>query len=77
VISWLVTFAAASAGAVQAASLARSARSHPSPLAPFARLMLVGAVLLVAARSGHVALGAAGWLVGFALSVALFYRRLR
>ena len=65
------------AGAAQARLLARDARGVSNPALGFARLLLVGAVLFIAARSGHLRGAAAGWVVGFAFAGIAVHRRLR
>ncbi len=74
---WLYALGGVLAGIAQAGLLGRSARGVPSPSAFFLRLALVGGVLYLAARTGHLPLGAAGWLLGFSAGVAMVYRRLR
>ena len=73
---WIFALAGATAGAVQARSLGRSARGGGGPLAAAGRLVLVAAVLLLAALAGHVVAGLAGWVAGFGAAGALVYRRL-
>ncbi len=73
----LFALGGATAGVAQAGDIARSARRGPRTLAGVARLMLVGAVLFVAARSGGLALAAVGWGIGFAAAVVVLRRRLR
>jgi hypothetical protein len=74
---WLFALSGAFAGAAQAGLLARSARGVPDLFSFLIRLILVAAVLFLAARAGHLPLGAAGWLLGFAASVAILHRWLR
>jgi hypothetical protein len=73
VIGWLFAASGAAAGAAHAALLARTVRAHPLFL--LLRLGLVGAFLVVTARAGHLAVGFAGWIAGFALAgVAVLWR---
>jgi hypothetical protein len=73
--AWCCALAGVTVGAVQVVLLARAARGRPS--GPLLRLAVVGAVLLLAARAGHLAAGAAGWAAGFVLAAAPIRRRLR
>ena len=73
---WLFALGGAAAGAAQVGLLARSARTGAGPASFLARLLLVGAVLFLSARSGQVVPGAAGWGAGFAAAAALAVRRL-
>lgn len=73
----LYALGGAAAGAAQVGLLARSARGRPHPLLLLGRLLLVAGVLLLAARAGCVAAGAAGWGAGFAAASLLVVRRLR
>ena len=74
---WVFALGAAAAGVAQARLLAGSARGTAGPLSFLFRLLLVGAVLFLAARAGHLPLGVAGWMLGFAASVTVLHRRLR
>jgi hypothetical protein len=76
-MGWLFALGGALAGMAQARLLARSARSRTGAVSIFARLLLVGAVLLPAARAGHLASGTAGWMAGFAAAGVLLHRGLR
>jgi len=76
-IAWLLALGALSAGAAQASLLARSAGRSPSPFSALARLLLVGSVLLVAARAGYLVPAALCWMLGFGAACGLAYRRLR
>jgi hypothetical protein len=76
-MAWLFAVSGAAAGAVQARLLGRAARTSPGPLGALGRLLLVAAVLVVAARAGHIAAGSAGWATGFLVGAVLVYRRLR
>lgn len=69
--------AGAAAGVVQAGLLARASSRGPHPLGLLGRLLLVAAVLLLAARAGHLLAAAGGWLLGFGVASAAVYRRLR
>jgi hypothetical protein len=69
--------AGATAGAVQASLLVRSARPGPGALFGVARIALVGSILFATARAGHPLLGAAGWVAGLGTCGLLLYRRLR
>ncbi len=73
----LFTLGGAAAGMAQAGLLARASRSRPAPISIFARLLLVGVVLFLAARAGHLASGMVGWMAGFAATGVLLHRRLR
>lgn len=64
-------------GLVQAGFLARTARRGPHILGVLVRLVLVAGVLFVAARAGHLLSGVAGWIAGFAVALAIAYRRWR
>lgn len=64
-------------GVIEVVLLVEAARGRPDPGGPLMRLALVGAVLLVAARAGHLAAGASGWAAGFVLATALACWRLR
>jgi hypothetical protein len=77
VIEGLFSLAGAAAGAVQARLLARAARNGPGPFGFAARLLLVGAVLVAAARAGALAPAAATWFAGFATTGLVLHRRLR
>jgi len=74
---WLFAFSGVAAGAIQAGLLGRSVRRGPWPMGLVARLGLVAVVLAVAARSGHVVAGAAGWFAGFLVMAAIAHRGLR
>ena len=63
------------AGALQVGLLARDAR-HPGVSFFPVRLALVAGVLLLAASTGHLLAGAAGWAIGFASTMPIAYRRL-
>lgn len=63
-------------GALQAWLLARQARRRGSPTGGVARLLLVGATLVAAARAGHLAAAAIGWLGGVLANGARERRRL-
>jgi hypothetical protein len=74
--AWLVIFAAAVAGSVQAALIVRTVR-RPGLVALFARCGLVAAVLFVAARAGQMPWGVAGWVLGYSLAGVIAHRSLR
>lgn len=74
---WLSALCGAAAGAAQAGLLARTARRGPHPALLLVRLGLVGAVLLLAARAGHLGPGAAGWLAGLTVAGVMVHRGLR
>ncbi|MGR8918779.1 MAG: hypothetical protein ACU85V_04100 [Gammaproteobacteria bacterium] len=74
---WAIAVGGTLIGAAQAGLLARSLHVASNPFAFLVRLLLVAAVLYVAARAGHLALGAAGWVLGFAAGVAVFRRGMR
>jgi hypothetical protein len=76
-MGWLFALGGALAGMAQSGLLARASRSGPAPVSIFARLLLVGAVLFLAARAGHLASATAGWMAGFAAAGVLLHRRLR
>lgn len=65
------------AGALQARLLAVSARRGPHPLAAFARLSVVGGVLLAAARAEHLGVAAGAWAAGLLVAGAVTWWRLR
>jgi hypothetical protein len=65
------------AGAIQVRALARTARGEATGLLFLARLLLVGAVLLLAALAGHLAVGGGGWTAGFILAGVVTYRGIR
>jgi formate-dependent nitrite reductase membrane component NrfD len=67
----------AAVGAAQAGLLLAAVRRRPNPLSALARLVLVGAALVVAARLGHLGAATLGWVGGLVLSGARCYRRLR
>ncbi len=73
---WLLALGAAAAGAGQAVLLGRAARPRPSPLLALARVIIVGTVLFVAARAGHLGAAVAGWMVGLASAGIVVRRRL-
>jgi hypothetical protein len=75
-IGWLLAVSGAAAGAAQVGLLGRSVRRGLDPLGLLARIGLVAAVLVLAATTGHLAMGAAGWFAGFALAVGTAQRRL-
>jgi len=74
-----VVFAAggALAGVFQARLLAVSARRGPRPLAAFARLCVVGGVLVAAARASHLGVAVGAWATGLLVAGALVWWRLR
>lgn len=76
-MGWLLGAASVVVGVAQAGSLVRSAQGAASPIGALARITGVGAVLWVAAASGHWAIGAAGWVIGFGLACALWQRKLQ
>jgi hypothetical protein len=73
---WLALLGAAAAGATQAHDLARTARFGARPLALAGRLAFVAAMLVVAAQTGYIILGAAGWALGFVTTAAVEHGRL-
>jgi hypothetical protein len=74
---WLFALLGAAAGVAQAGLLARSPQGRANPLAFLARFVLVGAVLVLAARAGSLAAATAGWLAGFVAAGAVALRGLR
>jgi hypothetical protein len=66
----------AAVGGAQAGLLLASVRRRPNPLSVVARLVLVGGVLVVAARQGHLGAATLGWLGGLTVNGARVYRRL-
>ncbi|MHB8416542.1 MAG: hypothetical protein ACYDCL_00595 [Myxococcales bacterium] len=76
-IGWLFGLGGATAGTVQAGLLVWSVCGRPGSLAALLRFSLVAAVLVIAARAGHLVPGAAGWLGGFAVASACAVWRLR
>jgi len=73
----LFALSSAAAGLAQAELLARAAGKPPHPLAFAARLLLVGLLLVLAARAGQLLWGATGWALGFGMAAVAAYRRLR
>jgi hypothetical protein len=61
-------------GYVQALALRRAAQRGGSPLAFWARLLLVGAVLALAAMLGQILAAALGWGGGYFVSAAFLAR---
>ena len=76
-MGWVFTLGGAAAGTAQAGLLERASRNGPTLVSIVARLLLVGGVLLLAARSGHLAPGTGGWMAGFTGTGMLLHRRLR
>jgi len=76
-MAWLFALGGAQAGLAQAGLLFFAARRGPGPASALTRLLLVGALLLLAARSGHLLFGAVGWIVGFASTALVLQQRLR
>ena len=72
----VISLLGALVGALQAGLLARSARGGPSPASVLFRLVLVAGFLLLAARSGRLLLGTAGWMSGLVAACLLLYGRL-
>jgi hypothetical protein len=66
----------AGAGALQATLLARAARPRRGSLGGLARVLVVGAMLVLAARSAHLGAATLGWLVGALANGVREYRRL-
>lgn len=64
-------------GLLQAMLLARSTRQGPDPLSFFLRLLLVGTLLLGAARAAQLGPTAAAWAAGFASGTMRIARRRR
>lgn len=64
------------AGVLQTQLLARELRYGPRPFGFALRFILVAAVLVWAARSGQLLLGAAAWFVAFVASGLVKLRRL-
>lgn len=75
--TWIVALLAGAAGVVQAALLRRAAHLGPRPVGVFARLLLVGVVLVAAAAVGRLPAGAAGWGIGFAACTCILAWRSR
>jgi len=73
----IVVLLAGAAGIAQAALLRRAGRLGPRPAGLFLRLLLVGAVLVAAARADLLAAGVAGWGIGFAAGVLVLAGRSR
>jgi hypothetical protein len=73
--AWAALLGGVATGAAQAGLLRRASRVGPGLTSLLVRLLLVGAVLLLAARAGHLAQGAVGWMAGFAASGLLLHRR--
>jgi hypothetical protein len=76
-IAWLFACSGVAVGAMQAGLLERSVRRGPGPVGLFVRLGMVAAVLVVAARFGHLVPGATGWFAGFLTATMIVSRRLR
>jgi len=76
VIGWIFAIGGMAAGFAEACLLARAARIGSGPFSLFVRLLLVGAVFFLAARTGRLAISAVGWIVGFGATVVLVRRRL-
>lgn len=76
-MAWLLALLAVAAGLLEAELLARSVRSRAWGSSLVVRLFVVGAVLVVAARSGHLLLAGAGWLLGYLVGCAWAWRRMR
>lgn len=76
-IGWYIALGGAAAGMVQAGLLARVARNGPDPLSFLVRLVLVGTVLFLAARTGHLAAGAAAWSAALIAAGVRAHRKLR
>lgn len=76
-IGWIFALSGAAAGAAQAGLLGRTVRCGLHPLGTLTRVGLVPAVLVLAARTGHLAPGAVGWLAGFVIAAAIVHRMLR
>lgn len=74
-IGWFFVLGGVAVGVVQALLLARAAAGSAVAAPMIVRLLLVGAVLVLAARSGQLVPGTAGWVSGFAVSCALLYFR--
>jgi hypothetical protein len=72
----LICALCAGAGALQARLLARELRSGLGPFGFALRFVLVAAVLVWAARSGQLLLGAAAWFLAFFAAGVLTWRRL-
>ncbi|MEJ2087103.1 MAG: hypothetical protein P8Y69_01170 [Gammaproteobacteria bacterium] len=73
-MGWAFALVGALVGVVQTHLLARSTTRGPGLFSYAVRLILVGAVLLIAARSGHLASAACGWILGFAVGMAIQLR---
>lgn len=63
---WIVALLGGVVGVGQAVLLHRAARRGPGPVGVLARLLLVGAALVVAGAAGALAAGVVGWAIGFA-----------
>ena len=76
-MGWPFALYGLAAGTVQAALLVLPARGRPHLLSLVGRLLLVGVILLLAARAGQLAFCSAGWITGFAVAGVVVYRRIR
>lgn len=75
--AWPFALFGVAVGMAQAGLLGRAAHRQPHLSSVLVRLALVGIVLFLAATFGHLALGAAGWLMGFVLACTLVYARIQ
>ncbi|WP_338865010.1 hypothetical protein [Myxococcus stipitatus] len=73
---WVFVLAGVGVGLVQSRLLASSVRGGAHLLSLLLRLGLVGAVLFLSARAGHLASGAAGWFAGFVAASVWLQRRM-
>jgi len=76
VIAALAAMAGLAAGLAHGLLLGRSAGRPPAAFGLVARALLVGVVLLLAARAGQLVPATAGWFVAFALTVGVLRARL-
>ena len=67
---------AAGAGVAHAALLARTVQRRAGPFGFVLRLALVAVVLVAAAKSGHLLVACAAWIVAFVAAASVAYRRL-
>lgn len=75
-VMWLFALIGAAAGGVQVALLEHEARRGPRLWSWPLRFLVVGGVLYLGARTGHLLPTAAGWFAGFLFLGLLASRRL-
>jgi len=75
VTAWAPLLGGIAPGTAQAGLLGSASRNGPGLASRLTRLVLVGSVLLLAARAGHLAPGVVGWMAGLAATGLLLHRR--